>query len=1190
MSEALLALGVVATVLVHTLLSAEKNEVNESEVKLRVNTDMNSSEHPGKKDKTPTTRTRVSIGSLELLAKSNNLAIRESALQILLTRAMSKDYFGEIMLLCWDIGKTDPVAKEKAICVVQQLSRTEANRITLVKYGAMPMLAHTIKEPNCDKTYRNAVMTLYRLVLNNASGKVFIVKSNALDRLVTFLTDRTFSNDLRYWSLLVIHQLASTEMLHPILVFKGLIPILGSMTRSTFGNSNMQKYCVHAVVRLVANLSAEDAPAHLQRLLDMNMVSILGACLKNDDADLVAWAIFLIQEFVARDVARVEFSKVRGIAKTLVDLIGHPNSNSDTLLPRVCLRTLKCLTIRNETFQAETLKQNVIKRIIPFLESADTEAQFWSVSLLHDLIAANPKCHEQFIALRGLEVLIRLCNVASTDVCLYVSDVFIFLCGNAKNRPVLLQSDMLPAITMFCNSSETDLQYSGALLMLNLATFSVDSALKIEENDGIEILADLIVNSTRQDLQIVASKALSTMSRKEPEVHYTIFRCAVLPIVQSIIGMKFTAANSTRLHTYMECLQIFLQPNSLKRNYASSLHADSGSFDSASFVLQKLDFNSQTKRLCLKISDMLLLPFISESLEIEEDFDGVNIHEVELLKLDLAQRVPRLVKVMELLKKAAQKTDLFEEDGVMDMSTRYFFAFKALGLVSTLFQDDAIKSFLEKNEISTILLSLIRMNRKSISDQAISCLAMCLMQGLSRESLSENQGVMDTLSSHILVDTNPPTKFYGDLIVDCLADCGRQLGLRTAPEDQNSDAGHAGVQLDLESITPYLCWSKDRMEVRNDSWTFESVRSNVGVKGTGKFAYEILIHTDGIIQIGWATAQCTFDPEGGEGVGDNSESYAFDGNRMKKWHSIFTTDNDYGEECTAGDVITSLLDLDNGTVAFLRNGNHLGIAFLNIDVTKEWFPAASLSGGQGCTFMFGGQLDVLKFLPDGYAPFDSVVPVNPSMISRNSSIVDMLDAIQITDEGLGILVAKDHDWKVPSMYYEARFCPFGESGPPFEIGLSNGKETATFLLGPVGPGRHAFLIHARSMQGVFDFNSLHENVLQMWNSPVEHGNESIKIVAVVPDFAFVDGDVFGCGYDSAADTVCFTMNGVPFVLIQVEPATQNAVLPYVRNTLRFKTNYGNSAFAWYPCELERLEEEKGEMDADDDDDNVDLFA
>ncbi|KAJ3234857.1 hypothetical protein HDU81_001071 [Chytriomyces hyalinus] len=1185
MSEALLAIGVVATVLVHTLLSADKNEANESEVKLRVNTDMHPLEDAGKKDKTPKTRTRVSIGSLELLAKSNNMAIRESALQILLTRAMSKDYFGEIMLLCWDVGKTDPVAKEKAICVVQQLSRTEANRVTLVKYGAMPMLAHTIKEPNCDKTYRNAVMTLYRLVLNNASGKVFIVKSNALDRLVTFLTDRTFSNDLRYWALLVIHQLASTEKLHPILVFKGLIPILGSMTRSTFGNSNMQKYCVHAVVRLVANLSAEDAPAHLQRLLDMNMVSILGACLKNDDADLVAWAIFLIQEFVARDVARVEFSKVRGIAKTLVDLIGHPNSNADTLLPRVCLRTLKCLTIRNETFQAETLKQNVIKRIIPFLESADTEAQFWSVSLLHDLIAANPKCHEQFIALRGLEVLIRLCNVASTDVCLYVSDVFIFLCGNAKNRPVLVPSDMLPAIMMFCNSSETDLQYSGALLMLNLATLSVDSALKIEENDGIEVLSDLIVNSTRQDLQIVATKALSTMARKEPEVHYTIFRCAVLPIVQSIIGMKFTAANSTRLHTYMECLQIFLQPNSLKRNYATSLYPGSGSFDSASFVLQKLDFNSQTKRLCLKISDMLLLPFISESLEIEEDFDGVNAHEVDLLKLDLAQGVPRLAKVVELLKKAAEKTNLFEEDGVMDMSTRYFFAFKALGLVSTLFQDDAIKSFLEKNEISTILVSLIRMNRKSISDQAISCLAVCLMQGLSRESLSDIQGVMDTLSSHILVDTNPPTKFYGDLIVDYLADCGSQQG------DKHSDVCHAGVRLDLESITPYLCWSKDRMEVRNDSWTFESVRSQVGVKGIGKFAYEILIHTDGIIQIGWATAQCKFDPEGGEGVGDNSESYAFDGNRMKKWHSTFITDNDYGEECTAGDVITSLLDLDNGTVAFLRNGSHMGIAFLNIDVTKEWFPAASLSGGQGCAFMFGGPLDVLKFLPDGYVPFDSVMPVNPSINSRNSSIVDMLDAIQILDENLGILVAKDHDWKVPSMYYEVRFYPLGESALPFEIGLSNGKETTAFLLGPVGPGRHAFLIHAH-MQGSFDFTTLHEKVLQMWNSPVEHGDESIKIVAAVPDFAFVEGDVFGCGYDSAADTICFTMNGVPFgVLIQVDPATQNAVLPYVRNTSRFKTNYGNSAFAFYPCELDRLDEEdQGEYDAHEDEDNVDLFA
>ena len=59
---------------------------------------------------------------------------------------------------------------------------------------------------------------------------------------------------------------------------------------------------------------------------------------------------------------------------------------------------------------------------------------------------------------------------------------------------------------------------------------------------------------------------------------------------------------------------------------------------------------------------------------------------------------------------------------------------------------------------------------------------------------------------------------------------------------------------------------------------------NTGVTGNGRYAYEFVIRTTGIIQIGWACDKCVFDPEAGTGVGDNVYSYAFDGHRVKKWH------------------------------------------------------------------------------------------------------------------------------------------------------------------------------------------------------------------------------------------------------------------------------------------------------------------
>jgi hypothetical protein len=48
------------------------------------------------------------------------------------------------------------------------------------------------------------------------------------------------------------------------------------------------------------------------------------------------------------------------------------------------------------------------------------------------------------------------------------------------------------------------------------------------------------------------------------------------------------------------------------------------------------------------------------------------------------------------------------------------------------------------------------------------------------------------------------------------------------------------------------------------------------------FAHNRPLGTSGIQQIGWAPHSCPFTNE--EGVGDSRDSYAFDGNRVAKWH------------------------------------------------------------------------------------------------------------------------------------------------------------------------------------------------------------------------------------------------------------------------------------------------------------------
>uniref|UniRef100_A0A672N0Q4 RING-type E3 ubiquitin transferase n=1 Tax=Sinocyclocheilus grahami TaxID=75366 RepID=A0A672N0Q4_SINGR len=71
---------------------------------------------------------------------------------------------------------------------------------------------------------------------------------------------------------------------------------------------------------------------------------------------------------------------------------------------------------------------------------------------------------------------------------------------------------------------------------------------------------------------------------------------------------------------------------------------------------------------------------------------------------------------------------------------------------------------------------------------------------------------------------------------------------------------------------------------------FSSIRATTCVY-KGKWVYEVLISSQGLMQIGWCTLNCRFNQE--EGVGDTPDSYAYDGNRVRKWN---VTTTNYGKD------------------------------------------------------------------------------------------------------------------------------------------------------------------------------------------------------------------------------------------------------------------------------------------------------
>lgn len=181
-----------------------------------------------------------------------------------------------------------------------------------------------------------------------------------------------------------------------------------------------------------------------------------------------------------------------------------------------------------------------------------------------------------------------------------------------------------------------------------------------------------------------------------------------------------------------------------------------------------------------------------------------------------------------------------------------------------------------------------------------------------------------------------------------------------------SDYGRLGpnhVTFDISANVGTFIVNQDRLGVSSQG-NFNTIRGSCCVF-KGKWQYELMLGSKGVMQVGWVSNNCKFSRE--KGVGDTTDSYAFDGNRVRKWN---VATYKYGEAWVAGDVIGCCIDLDNGTVHFYRNGRSMGEAFDNVRLGPGlvYFPAVSLAFGENLVANFGAT--PLRHPVEGYRPLE----------------------------------------------------------------------------------------------------------------------------------------------------------------------------------------------------------------------------
>lgn len=175
----------------------------------------------------------------------------------------------------------------------------------------------------------------------------------------------------------------------------------------------------------------------------------------------------------------------------------------------------------------------------------------------------------------------------------------------------------------------------------------------------------------------------------------------------------------------------------------------------------------------------------------------------------------------------------------------------------------------------------------------------------------------------------------------------------------------------MKALNPNHSVQIQGLKVSNsNNYSYVTARCNVGVKGAGKWYYEVSIDQNADLRIGWSSINCTLQPKNNSALGTDNESWGYDGQNATKYCN--GNSSDYGTRYWKnGDIIGVLLDLDSRKISYFQNGKDLGVAFTSVPRDKFLYPSVSVRRYQGVTFNFGKKK--FKKLPSGAYPLHSLL-------------------------------------------------------------------------------------------------------------------------------------------------------------------------------------------------------------------------
>ena len=231
----------------------------------------------------------IQIKDLAILVKSPNVALRRSAEQLLLDRAMKKInlefigssfYNGEIELL-------------KAATVVGLLAKNADYRQRLVNSRMLLHLSHcliysfehgykTLAEMGSEDVRLQKIVStaLFDIICDVNSAKIELVRTDPLFvKTLLRLMSESKNKEIMRWCLFLAHQLSICENLRKTMIENDAIPMVSDMLLVNQGDPILMRLCLQMLV-MYANASEEKEVNALNEMANHGVIIPTVVCLK----------------------------------------------------------------------------------------------------------------------------------------------------------------------------------------------------------------------------------------------------------------------------------------------------------------------------------------------------------------------------------------------------------------------------------------------------------------------------------------------------------------------------------------------------------------------------------------------------------------------------------------------------------------------------------------------------------------------------------------------------------------------------------------------------------------------------------------------------------------------------------------------------------------------------------------------